>query len=248
MKFRLPLFVVLLLLTSIQLGCSGSRSQSETDARDKLSEIGGIAGLDANQVHIASMMFTSAKPNENIDEAVALLADLPYLGHLELTGLNVTDEHMKTLTKLSRLNSVVLSQTQIGDEGAKLLSKLSKLDTLYIDETNITPVTMAVLAKQSKLKILDISGLDMTDHLEPLLALENLDWLLFKNSTINTAAADNIAKLPKLSRLSIQGSKISPEDLDRIKSAKPSLTIDLHDAEAASPTDESADASTAITP
>lgn len=225
-----PRFISCLLLVVLLLGlapgCSDSKTMSaeETDAYEELKTLGALVVKDG--VHPATVALPAGAPqlSANLDKAIECLGKLPYLSHVELTNLAVTDEHMKTIGKLRRINSLVLSGTEVGDEGLKTVSRLP-LNTLYVDKTKMTAAAMSTLASISDLEILEISGLDVSD-ISPLKGLKELEWLIVNETEIGTAAIDVMAEMPALLRLSIIGSQISPEDLLKLKKAKPSLQID----------------------
>ena len=164
----------------------------------------------------------------DIDKAIEYVGQLPFVTHLELTGLPVTDEHMKTVCGTGRINSLVLTGTQVTDEGLKTAAGLS-LNTLYVDKSQITGAGMQTLGTMSGLEILDISGLDLSD-ISPLASLSELEWLIMDNSDVSSEALEVVAKLPGILRLSINGSNYAEADLQKLKSAKPSLKIDRTEA------------------
>ena len=222
---RLAALLLLVLLATLQVGCSNKMSQAEADAREALRGMGAFASLDVDGIHVGTLMLTAPDILGKMDEAIPLVAELPYLTHLELTNTNLTDEHMKTVRGLRRLKSLVLSGTGIGDEGLKQVASL-KIDTLYVDGTEITPAAMDIVGGMTDMKILDISSADVLSNLEPLKKLTSLEWLVLENTEIDSSAVDIIKELASLKRLTIKGSTISPEDLERLKIAKPSMLID----------------------
>lgn len=214
------------LVTVSQFGCDSGITESETKARDALREMGAIIVNDADGEHPATIMLMSEKIEKDLDGAVTNVGELTHLTHLEMTDLNVTDEHLKTVAGLKKINSLVLSGTQITDAGLKTISGLTQIDTLYVDKTSISPASVDIVAGFKKLKILDMSGCDVLSNLAPLTKLEDLEWLILDNSTLDSSAVDVIGGLPKLGRLTINGSTIADADLERLKSAKPNLSID----------------------
>lgn len=226
-----PLSIALLLagcfIVLTQCGCGGGMSASETKARDALKDMGAIIANDAQGVHPATIMMMSEKIEQDIDNAIEEVGKLKHLTHLETTDLPVTDDHLKTIAGLSKINSLVLSGSQITDAGLKNIAGLSKMDALYIDNTAISPAGVETVSGFKNLKILEMSGCDVMSNLAPLTKLENLEWLILDNLTIDSSATDILGGLPRLTRLTIKGSTIAAEDLDRLKSTKPSLSIDL---------------------
>lgn len=240
---RVPILVLLSLVVLAQIGCgdSATMSASETAASDALREMGGILVKDAKGVHPATLMMMSDQIKSDLDTAIGHVGNLPYLTHLEMTDLAVTDAHMKTVSGLGRINSLVLSGTQVSDEGLKTISGLN-LDTLYIDNTKISSAAMDMIAGIKSLKILDISRTDTLSNIAAIETLPNLEWLIIDKTKIDTAAIGSIAKMPELKRLSINGSTVAAADIEFLKKEKPSLKID---AASADPATESAEAQAA---
>lgn len=216
----------LLLSLALTSGCGDSKTMSaeEEAAYEELKAFGALVVRDG--VHPATVTLPSGAPqiSENLDKVIECVGKLPYLAHLELTDLDATDDHMKTVSKLRRINSLVLSGTHVGDEGLKSVSSLP-LNTLYIDNSQATGAAMSTLGKISDLEILEISGLDVTD-ISPLKSLKELEWLIINDTAIGTEAIDVICEMPELRRLSVKGAEISTEDLLKLKKAKPSLQLD----------------------
>jgi len=220
------LLLVGCLLVIAQCGCDSGMSTSETAARDALRDMGAIIVNDSKGVHPATIMMMSEEIEQDLDGAIAKVGELPYLTHLDVSGLQITDDHLTTVAGLSKINSLVLSDTQITDAGLQNIAGLSKLDTLYIDKTAISPAGVDVVSGFKKLKILEMSECDVMSNLAPLTKLENLEWLILENSTIDSSAVDVLIGMPSLVRLTIKGSTIADADLARLKTEKPALAID----------------------
>jgi|GEM_PF-4691717 len=225
--------VVALAVLSFVVGCgdgsSGPMSASESAAYEALREMGAVVAKNESGTRPATvMMVPTEKIKNDIDKAIEHVGQLPFVTHLELTGLPVTDEHMKTVRSMSRINSLVLTGTQVTDEGLKTAAGLD-LNTLYVDKSQMTGAAMQTLGGMSGLEILDVSGLDLTD-ISPLTRLSELEWLIMDNSEIGGEAFDVVSQLPDIKRLSINGSNFAAADLQKLKSAKPSLKIDQTEA------------------
>lgn len=240
--FRLLKIVAYVLLCAtciVQAGCGepSTMSAAESEAGEALKALGGYPVKGG--AHYSSLMLTS-QAAEKIDETMEHVRELKYIGHLELTNLPVTDEHLKIVKGLKKVNSLVLTGTQVTDAGVETISRLG-LDTLYIDKTAITSAAMDSLGGMSKLKILDISECDVMSNLEPLENLKDLEWLILDNSKVDSSAVDILVRLPALGRITLKGATISDADVERLKSAKPSLMIDRSAPETpAAPAEESA--------
>lgn len=222
------------------MGCgSGTMSQAESDAREGLRAMGAMTVLDIDQVHVGTVSLVVPTAQDKMDEAVPLLAKTPYITHLDVSGTNLSDDHMKTLGGLGKLRSLVLSNTGITDAGLKDIKGLD-LDTLYVNGTGLTAESASVIAAMSKLKILEISG-DLTADLAALKELPELEWLILDDARLESDDVDVLKSLAALGRLSLNSCELAPGDLEALKTAKPNLAIDVKSGDAAvEPSEEAA--------
>ncbi len=56
--------------------------------------------------------------------------------------------------------------------------------------------------------------------------MDDLNWLLLSDTEITDAGLEHLAGMKSLSRLTINGTKVTPKGIDRLKKALPRLTVD----------------------
>ena len=111
---------------------------------------------------------------------------------------------MAHLAKLSRLNRLFLYGTEVTDKGLVHLGKLSSLESLCLDETRISDEGMSNLKGLVQLEVLHLrSRLPVSDTSIPV-----------------------IVRFEKLRELKVQGTKITPEGLERLKRKLPDCRIE----------------------
>lgn len=99
----------------------------------------------------------------HIKQSIHVLASLPDLVILNLSGSDVDDQSLRWVAELSQLKSLNLAWTSITDDGLSLLGKLSDLQALWLDETKITDAGLVHLKSLSKLRRLYLEGTSVTD-------------------------------------------------------------------------------------
>lgn len=162
-----------------------------------------------------------------------IIRELPALAHVEnfnATNVPITDEHLRVVGQLDSLTQIILNSetgnSRVTDAGLAHLTGLDNLLSLNMYGLNITNKGLESVAEIESLETLDISKSKVTGDLSELLPLENLQWLLAGEMELSDDVVDTLAKLPKLSHLSIRGSTLSQEARDRLREAKRGITID----------------------
>ena len=201
---------------------------AESQARAKLKELESFATLDVSQKHVASLMV-----RKNIEQAMPEIAKLHHMVHVDLSGTDFGDQHAKYLAGLRRLNSATLSNTKITEAGLQELQSLP-LSSLLLKNTPIGPAAVDVLSGMSTLEILDLEGTNVADNLMPLEKLDNLEWLVLTRvdlSKISSDGIDALTKIPQLRRLTLIETQIQEDAASKIKSARPSINVEVTPAE-----------------
>jgi hypothetical protein len=190
--------------------------------------------------------------NDLTDAGLASLADLPALEYLEIhnapritdLGLenlgpllasletlsiqaSITDEGMACLRNCRKLKTLALGETRVSDAGLAHLSRLESLETLSMGATGVTDDGLAALRGLKNLKSLSLRSTKVHGpglaHLEGLVALERLS--LARTSLLDEGL-ETIARMKALKWLTLWESQVSPEAIDRLQAARPTLKID----------------------
>jgi hypothetical protein len=165
--------------------------------------------------------------------------------YLSLAGSQVTDMGLAVLSELKALTELNLSSTKVSDACMKTIASLPLLMTLNVAETRIGDIGVMHLAGHRKLQILDLSGTMVTDaslaYLVKLAVLRlartkvrfddfpqegyrSLIGFLDLSENQVTGLA-NVAKLPRLENLTLNGAKlITPQGLSAV-SMVPTLRV-----------------------
>lgn len=136
------------------LGCSGDAPAPKpppeifSDARladvdeadlDRLRAFGGdevIVDQDGD-LHVYLTEANVTKPEE-INAILPVVARLPQITHLYLTGTPVNDSGLDEVAKMESLKSINLDSSRITDAGLAKLASLPELKTVFCRKTEIT--------------------------------------------------------------------------------------------------------------
>jgi hypothetical protein len=139
---------------------------------------------------------------------------------------------MTSFEVFSQLRSLELTGHPIGDRGCDALTRLPLLRSLNVHACGITDQGLATLSKLSQIERLDIgySGGKISDSgAIALLKMPNLKWLNIYASSITDQTLLNVfSKLPNLEYVEITSTATTAAGIEKLKAAKPSLTIIHH--------------------
>ena len=114
--------------------------------RESSIDDAAIAALSSASGHIAELVLARTHVT---DAAMATIATMPRLVHLDLRGTKVTDDGVVALGAATQLRSLNLYGTSVGDRGIAALSACKNLEQLYVCETPVSAA--AVVALQSSI-------------------------------------------------------------------------------------------------
>ncbi len=125
-----------------------------------------------------------------------------YIGAIDLSATNVSDEDLAEIGKLPELTHLHLNDTNITDSGVKHLSAVPRLKQLELSGTKITDDGMRHILDLTSLEVVKLERCTITDDaLETIGRLELL-WMLHLDSTsITDDASKHLVKLRRLRTL-----------------------------------------------
>jgi hypothetical protein len=134
-------------------------------------------------------------------QAIKSLAASKSLESLDISGASgLTDDDLKPLSGHARLRVLNLSEIPLTDAIADVIVSLPKLEELSLVGTKITGATIQRLADENpNIKSLSIGSDQITDDVIPLIAMfSNLEFLQIKQSAITGESLAALSHLPKL--------------------------------------------------
>lgn len=139
------------------------------------------------------------------DADLAVLANLPYLEWLVLSGTSITDGGLIHLQTLARLRWLWLSNTAVSDAGLAHLAKLSSLEKIMLDGTRVRGPGLEVLARLPRLKELSLENAPLSDdgliHLGKIEHLSHVNLLGTKCTLKGIMEAFGVAKGRSLAQI-----------------------------------------------
>ena len=133
---------------------------------------------------------------------------------LRLTDTHVSDTGLERLRHLTNLTTLELKRTDITDEGLRSLKRFANLQDLNLVDTEITDEGLAHVTDLQQLERLWIGKLDVQGVKDRQI------------SEITDAGLSNIERLKKLKTLVLRNTRITSEEIDRLRRARPALRID----------------------
>jgi outer membrane protein assembly factor BamB len=161
-----------------------------------------------SELRALTLAKTGFEPIRVTDAGLAELSRLPELEMLNLTGNSVTDNGLKLLASLPHLQDLDLSRLAITDAGLKHLAEVKGLRRLLL------------LFSEG------FAGPIVTDAgVKSLTTLNQLTELNLVDARITDKAVDDLVVFPKMSFLTLTGSRMSPAGVERLRRAKPDWTV-----------------------
>jgi endonuclease YncB( thermonuclease family) len=158
-----------------------------------------------------------------------LVKDRKRLRRLELSGVDVGDEHLAGLQGLTELTTLNLRSTLITDKGIRYLQRFPKLQWLNISTTrgHITDAALEALKPLTTLQDLDLDRTAITDAgLGHLKDLRHLRRLQFAYTAITDAGLPQLETLSGLGHLNARGTKVTRQGRQQLGKALPLLDLD----------------------
>ena len=207
-------------------GC-GPDPAVEEAAIQQLQQMKAIA-IPNEKGQLTSLTLALPGVQERMDEIVPLIAQLPYLGHLDLTGTNLRDEHLDVIASRKSLNSLILTDTAITDVGLSKLKRLADtLDNLSLANTQITSEGLKVVGTFRKLLVLDLTNTDTANGLDALSSLDKVNWLRLSGLELPSSFVDAVTAMEglQLGRLDLQDCVVSEGDLAELAKRAPQMRV-----------------------
>lgn len=173
--------------------------------------------------------------NSNInDQTLTYLARSDRLKTLYCGGTEITDAGITALAQAQNLQSLVVWDSKITDASLKIIRALPNLTVLCLQQTAVTDQGVSELMNglQAQLCELDLSGTNATGACLPSLrGASDLERLRLRDLPINDEQIRPLMELPKLRRLDLSGTRITPRGLAELKTALPNCEILARDTD-----------------
>jgi hypothetical protein len=229
-RSRMPMmlvagFVLAIVLATLAAVLLRGNSAAEAAAAEALKKTNALVVPDSSG-NIASVNLSTVDTPDALADAIAQLPALSHVTSVDATGKPIKDEHLEAIGQMASLETLNLTDTEVTDEGVAHLKSLDGITTLFLNGTAITDASMDVIGGLKSLRSVDVSATKVANNLAPMAELPELAWLLIRDLTLSDGALAQLKGCPKLTHLTIAGSKYSTAELDELKKALPNVAVD----------------------
>jgi hypothetical protein len=171
------------------------------------------------------------------DTTLALLAGINALVFLDIGYAQVTDSGLQYLSSLKGLREVAFGGNKLTENGLQVLYSLPGLTHLDLSGrqrtdsglwfVSVTDFGIDPVAALGELRDLNLSGTQISARgLEKLSKLDKLEKLnLYGARRIGDDAIPNLSAFPRLLWLDLKDTGVSKEGIERLRAAKPNVTV-----------------------
>lgn len=159
------------------------------------------------------------------DADLAGISTVTSLERLEIVHCHFTDAGVAPLARLVNLERLQIGSRDATGAAVKSLTRLKKLRELDLHDNQATVEGIRYACEIPSLRVLRVYGAIKDEGAAAIAQLTNLEWLIASGAGFTDAALDHLAKLPKLKRLEIQGSKVTDAAIAKLKQARPELEV-----------------------
>ena len=169
--------------------------------------------------------------------ALPLLRLLPSLKHLDVNGsqrtdsgrwgLMLTDVNVESIAALTQLEVLNIGGSIVSDAGMATLEKMINLHTLDLSRMEITAKGLAPLMRLPALRRLNLAQSTRIDDAaaQYFLDMNRLEILDLSQTAVTDAFLDRLEGMKQLRLLMVDGTKVTPERVERFRKARPDCRI-----------------------
>lgn len=175
---------------------------------ERISGLSRIAELELHRTRVT-------------DEGLKVIATLPDLQLLKLSGLPISDDGLRHLLPLRKLRSLQLSQTRVSDAGLKTVAGFSDLEELRLASLPITDSGVKSLASLTKLRIVHLDRTEIgSEAIEFLRGRTELEELLIFDTKVDDRGLGMLEECSNLRNLSFSNTSTTDAGLRMLDGLK----------------------------
>ena len=121
------------------------------------------------------------------------------------------------LDDAGNVRNLIFQDSSLTDQDLAIVAHLTQIVQLNITRTQATDRTLRNIQRLTTLEVLDLERTGVTDDGMKYLAELPLESLYVKYTAVGDAGVEQIAKLPKLKRLSLEGTQVTDAGMAALK-------------------------------
>ncbi|MCA9188143.1 MAG: hypothetical protein KDA99_21095 [Planctomycetales bacterium] len=199
--------------------------EQKVDIREELRLLDVSVFVEDNMTDLRMIDVSSIRDRGLLNDAVKLIAQLSYVGGIDLNGLQVMPQHLRAIGQCRPVRTLVLQGTPTTDEDLVALTGLTELQELDLSETQVTSRGLSTLTVLAELETLDLSECQVGSNLSALRLIPRLKALSLKKTNISDRELVGLAELEHLQVLSLFSAQYSESALDELLQKRPELHV-----------------------
>jgi hypothetical protein len=193
----------------------------EQEAIDTVYALNGWATLEGKTPGNPVIAVGVFKP-EFKDADLKKLASLTHVRKMDLACTGITGAGFRDLAGLTELTELSVAQTPVNDAGLTEIARFRGLKTLDIRATKITDAGLRRLAPLDQLEELNVANMGMGSTAAVHIAhtFPRLRKLYIDNSSIGDLGVIELARMPALQTLTLNGTRVTDKGLAAVPHLK----------------------------
>ena len=158
-------------------------------------------------------------------EDFRLICGCEQLAYLILPGVELAGADFSQLRSLARLQNIYLRGEHVTDHALHGVAQLPQVTSLVIVAARVTDAGCADVAKLPQLRNLMLESTPVTGSCLHGLGDSKIESLDLYGTKVGSAAIDDLIAMRKLKIVTLSTTKVTKEDIARLKTARPNLSI-----------------------
>jgi hypothetical protein len=162
----------------------------------------------------------------DMDEILPYVIALDRVEYLSISGVALTDEHLRHIGELHSLRLLLVLDTDLTDAGFLHFRNLANLEALWLGDTSMTEQGLEHLEQMQSLKGLFLKGIQVTDgRLTYITALSDLISLSLRGSLVTDHGVKQLAQLSNLRALDLCDTQVTKVGVVYLQEALPKCKV-----------------------
>lgn len=195
-------------------------------ARVVVERLGGRLEPRISQSPVALYLNGEHIGDDDVSKLLSQDLGLQSLVHLDLSNSSVTDDSLPLIAQLPRMEVLVLSGSFVSGSGSGVLCSASKLNSLFMSHNRLQTGSFEWLARCRHLRQLDVSYTNLSDDdLLTISSAEQITYLNCAHTDVSDTGLEHLERLRGLKYLNVAGTKVSSSASEKLQQMLPDLRL-----------------------